>query len=297
MKPGNILVAGSSGIIGSVVYKTLKENYSNVFGVGAEEINDKNYSCVDLTNLSATKQFVQKINKPDVLVYFVGLAHEKGKNKQIDTFRLINCTTIENLISSLKESKKLPEKIIFSSTVSVYGEKYDQTHYDEDSMLSPKSPYAVTKVEVEKYLTEYYCDRSWILRFAPVYTPAFKLNIERRTRIKGRFYRIGNSGNKLSLLSIENIKEAITGIIDGNVPAGIYNISDEKVYSFKDLLLSVNAKNILMIPRVAVKALYLINKLIGNQFILENSIKLLTDNIYPSNKIQKYIKLKDSLIE
>jgi hypothetical protein len=45
------------------------------------------------------------------------------------------------------------------------------------------------------------------------------------------------------------------------------------------------------IPSVFIKTLYLFNKLVKNNFIEENSIKLLTDNVFPSDKLQQFIEL------
>ena len=47
------------------------------------------------------------------------------------------------------------------------------------------------------------------------------------------------------------------------------------------------------IPKLIIKMLYIINKVtIKKQFIDENSIKLITDNIYTSEKLMKNIKLE-----
>jgi len=52
----------------------------------------------------------------------------------------------------LEEQNKLPTKIVFSSTISVYGERYGITEYREDCDLKPRSPYAVTKKMAEGLL-------------------------------------------------------------------------------------------------------------------------------------------------
>lgn len=290
------LIAGSNGIVGSQLFSHLSKKH-DVFGIGYEETSQNKYSQLDLTDIEKASSFVNENEHFSTLVFLTGLAHSKGKGAEYNKFYSVNVQTLVNLLEEMKSQNKLPSKIIFSSTISVYGEKYEQDEYVEDSELSPKSPYAKTKVEAEKYLLDNFKDISWILRFTPVYTPDFKLNIERRTRIKGKFYRIGKGKNKLSLLSIENIKASITAIIEEKVPAGIYNISDSINYLFNDLLKSVSAKRILQIPSILVKTLYYLNKPIGINFIEENSIKLLTDNLYPSTKIQKYVELNHNLCE
>ena len=291
----NILLAGANGMIGSFLYNKLNSTYS-ITGLdyGNESIADDYYS-TDLSDLSGVRDFVDNSPKCDALIFLVGLAHKKGKGKELDEFRRVNKQTLVNLLSSLNEVNKLPQKIIFASTISVYGEKMNQNIYNEDSDKNPFSPYAVTKLETEEYLLEHFLDKSWILRFAPVYSPDFQLNINRRTKTAGRFYKVGNGEKKLSLCNLENIGSTVQGIIEDKVPSGIYNISDAKEYSYNDLLKYVNAKWVIPIPRILVKGLYYIGKMMNNIFLKENATKLISDNIFPSGKIKKYIDLPATL--
>jgi nucleoside-diphosphate-sugar epimerase len=196
-----------------------------------------------------------------------------------------------NLLSILGEKDKLPAKIIFASTISVYGEKINQYIYNEDSDKTPFSPYAVTKLEAEEFLLTNYGEQSWILRFAPVYAPNFQLNINRRTRAGSWFYKVGNGAKKLSICNLENIGETVDDILKEKVPAGVYNISDENEYSYNDLLIHVNAKWVVRIPALLVKGFYYIGKMMNNIFLKENATKLISDNVFPSDKIRVYIDL------
>jgi len=157
--------------------------------------------------------------------------------------------------------------------------------------LSPNSPYAKTKILAEKYLTKYFKENSWILRFAPVYSNQFKLNIERRTKIKNRFYKVGDGTNKLSLLNIKNISYIIKEIIADKIPPDIYNLADTQIYDYDGLLKNRGASNVLSIPKFIPIFAYYIGKLTNNIFLLENSVKLISDNIYSTKKLQKYTQL------
>jgi len=234
---------------------------------------------------------VDKCNHFDILIFLVGLAHTKGKGKDLPEFKKVNYQTLVNLLSVLKTVGKTPVKIVFASTISVYGEQYDQSTYNEATEPRPFSPYAVTKLQAEQYLLDNFPDNSWILRFAPVYSSNFLLNIYRRTRIGNRFYKIGSGAKKLSLCNIENIKTTVEGIIDGVVPAGVYNISDPIAYTYNDLLNHWGAPFIFRIPSLSIRLLYILGRITNNIFFKENSTKLITNNIFPSDKIQKYIKL------
>jgi len=290
-----LLIAGVSGYIGTFLYDRLNSAYSTT-GLDYGEVSiAKDYYSVDLTNEENVNTIASKLPQCDSIIFLVGLAHKKGKGQEIDEFRRINKQTLVNLLSTLNEANKLPNKIIFASTISVYGEKLYQNVYNEDSEKNPFSPYAITKLEAEKYLLENYPAQSWILRFAPVYAPDFQLNINRRTKAGGSFYKVGNGKKKLSLCNLENIGSAIQDILGDNVPAGFYNISDEKEYSYNDLLKYVNAKWVMPIPKILVKGLYYVGKRMNNIFLKENATKLISDNIFPSDKIRKYIDLPNRL--
>jgi nucleoside-diphosphate-sugar epimerase len=291
----NILIAGANGFIGSFLYNRFNKDYSITALDYSKGLIKDNFSPLDLTKEKDVKTFVKKSPKCNALIFLVGLAHKKGKGQEFDEFRRINNQTLVNLLSALEVQGKLPNKIIFASTISVYGEKFHQNMYNEDSTKNPFSPYAITKLEAEEYLQNNYGTQSWILRFAPVYAPDFQLNINRRTRAGGWFYKVGNGSKKLTLCNLENIGSAIQGILENKIPVGAYNISDENEYSYNDLLKYVNAKWVLSIPSIMVKGLYIIGKLMNNIFLKENATKLISDNVFPSDKIRQYITLPATL--
>ena len=295
-KLNNILFAGSTGFIGSYLSKNLFKDdtssleYNNING---NYNNDYNYTSIqfDLTDLKKVNDWVSKSNKFDVLIFLVGLAHTKGIENDIYKYNRINYETLKNLISTLAENKKLPNKIIFASSISVYGEKYYQSIYNENVPTKPINPYAVSKLKAEKYLKKNFGNRSWILRFAPVYSFEFTRNLDRRTQICGKFYKVGRGINKLSLCNVANIKVAVEGIIKDKVPSGIYNVSDLKFYTYNQLLEWRNAKSSFCIPEILVKSFYFFGTIFRNNFLHENSIKLLSDNIYPNSKLISFVNL------
>ena len=290
-----ILLAGANGNIGSFIFEKLNKEYAITRLDYTQGILGNNYFSLDLTNELEVSTFSKSSPKHNALIFLVGLAHKKGKGQEFDEFRRINKQKLVNLLSALEVQGKLPNKIIFASTISVYGEKLNQNIYNEDSEKNPFSPYAVTKLEAEEFLLEHYEKQSWILRFSPVYAPNFQLNINRRTKLGGRFYKVGRGTKKLSLCNLENIGCAIQGIIEDKVPAGIYNISDAKDYTYNDLLNYANGKWTLPIPRFLVKGLYIMGKMMNNIFLKENATKLISDNIFPSDKIRQYIELPYAL--
>ncbi|MCI7444147.1 MAG: hypothetical protein MSA89_13885, partial [Clostridium sp.] len=76
-----------------------------------------------------------------------------------------------------------------------------------------------------------------------------------------------------------------------------YNISDKIPYTYKELLAQRKKRRVIIIPKFLMKILYEINKFtLKNLFIEENSIKLMSDNIYPSDEINKKVDLIYNII-
>jgi len=194
----NILLAGANGFIGSFLYNRLNKDYSITALDYSKELIKDNFFPLDLTKEEDVKTFAKKSPKCDALIFLVGLAHKKGKRQEFREFQSINKQTLVNLLSILEAKNKLPDKILFASTISVYGEKINQNVYNEDSDTKPFSPYAITKLEAEEYLLNNFSNQSWILRFAPVYASNFQLNINRRTKTSVGFYKVGSGSKKLS---------------------------------------------------------------------------------------------------
>lgn len=291
----NILIAGRTGYIGSYLNSELDNKYA-IFSLDRTKQEEHKLDlAIDLTKIKEIEQFARVSDNFNVLIFLVGLAHSKGKGKDLHEFENVNSQTLTHLLTALKKVDKIPRKIIFASTISVYGERYDQNSYIETLEPNPFSPYAVTKLQAERYLLDNFGSNSWILRFAPVYSPNFLLNINRRTKIGGRYYKVGNGTKRLSLCNIENINTTIEGIIAGVVPSGVYNVSDPVAYSYNDLVNHQGASFVFHIPVLAIRLLYILGKITNNVFLKENSTKLITDNIFPSDKIQKYIRLNSTI--
>ena len=85
------------------------------------------------------------------------------------------------------------------------------------------------------------------------------------------------------------------GILEDKVPSGVYNISDSKDYSYNDLLTYADAKWIIRVPNFLIKGLYYFGKMMNNFFLIENTIKLISDNVFSSEKIKQHIKLPSKL--
>ena len=169
-----ILICGSAGIIGSYIIENKLKN-AEIHTLDKKGSQTQLHDVVDLNDIEEVKLIASTDRKYDGIIYLTGLAHKKGKGADYNLFEKVNFQTLVNLVDALSNNGKLPEKIIFASTISVYGERFNQSRYNETLEPSPFSPYAVTKLQAEQYLLDNFGNKSWILRFAPVYSSKFLL--------------------------------------------------------------------------------------------------------------------------
>jgi len=125
-------------------------------------------------------------------------------------------------------------------------------------------------------------------------------NVKRRVLVGKEmfFYRVGDGKQKISLCSRNNVIDVVEACIEGKVLFGeIFNVADDKVYSFNDLLnyfreLRENHITI-KIPKYIVR---LGTKLVSLIFpgrkerLLSIYYKLTKDNTYSIEKAKRYFK-------
>ncbi len=290
-----ILITGVYGVVGSFLCEKLRDKHE-IIGIGRKEnfkLCQTYYSC-DITDRERLEAIIRENDDLDFIIHCAALAHNKGNDLSYDKFMKVNFEATKYLIDLSNKYLKLKD-FIFISTISVYGERIDKSSYIEEDSCYPRSPYAKAKKKSEDYIIDNYKGKYSILRLTPVYSENFLLNIERRTNIKGITYKVGKGDNKLSLCNIKNIYEVVNYLVNNYSSEGneIYNIADKLEYKFTDLINITNKKKVLTIPKICIKSLYTLNSItIKKQFIHENSIKLISDNLYSSKKINDKVDLK-----
>ncbi len=293
-----ILLTGSRGFIGKNIFNILINKYE-IIGIDILKNNDTIFN-IDITDYVNLEDFIHNNKDIDIIIHSAALAHNKGTDLSFNCFKKINFEGTKNLIDLSNKYLKL-KRFIFFSTISVYGEDLKKNIYHEESPYRGKTPYAKSKIMSEEYLIKNAIFSYTILRLSPVYSKNFTLNIDRRTRIKGFIYKVGNGTNKVSLLNVKNIIEFMGYLIthETNCLNEVYNLADNQIYTYNDLIhTQINISGInktLYIPRIIFFCTYLIGRIMGNNFLVENSIKIITDNVYDTSKISSIITFKYNL--
>ncbi|GAG32395.1 unnamed protein product, partial [marine sediment metagenome] len=200
------------------------------------------YVKLDITDKDKVRQFFSDLSF-DYLIHCAALVHKNSPDLSFDNFMKINFEGTKNIFDSVAGSKGNSGfgGAIFFSTIEVYGGEGRDGVISEDDECRPITFYGKSKLAAEKYLlnlNKEYKLPITILRLTPVYSKDFLRNVKRRVLmgVDKFFYRVGDGEQKISLCSRDNVIDVVEACIEGGVPFGeVFNIADNKVYSFNDL--------------------------------------------------------------
>ena len=152
-----ILITGASGFIGSfIVEEALKRGFETWAAVRKSSskayLQDERINFIEL-NLSSKEQLVEQLKGKgfDYVVHAAGVT--KCLNKQ--DFSRINTLGTKNLVDALMEVGMPLKRLVFISSLSIFGAIKEQQPYEEireTDTPQPNTAYGKSKLEAEKYL-------------------------------------------------------------------------------------------------------------------------------------------------
>ena len=244
----NILITGGLGHIGSklikelpleynltVVDNLLTQRFCSLFNVGRPiKFMDKCIS--DLT--------VNDLESIDIVIHLAAITDAANSFNNVKQTENINLTLTSSFIDLCGEAKC---KFIFPSSTSVYGAAVDIVHEDNDNFLNPQSPYATTKIGIEKKLKKYKSDYL-ILRFGTIF--GLSVGMRFHTAIN-RFCYDASLGKPLKVwkenynqyrpyLGLNDAINSILFFIDSNHWNTTYNVLSGN-YMLSDIVTSIRS--------------------------------------------------------
>ncbi len=238
----NVLVTGGRGFVGRAICHALSDHV--VIAPGRDVL--------DITDNAAVESIFRE-NSIDVVVHLAALVHRKGADLSLERYRAINTTASERLFEiALDAGVKM---IVYASSIEVYGNP-DIKRIDETTACNPQSYYAQSKYEAEEALIRLAADRARfaILRFAPVYAPDFRLNLDKRFYLPKKIaaYIFKDGSYSFHFCSVNNISDFVVKYLKSDIASGIYNICDAFPISARDFIalekIHGNAKRVVHLP-------------------------------------------------
>jgi len=171
----NVLITGGAGYIGAATVQYFIKKKYFVYIVDNRVTGNniiKNKNCAYFKSDYFSKQTFEIIKKKKIstIIHLAGYIDSNESVFRPKKYFKNNYIKFRKFLTNCQNLKV--KRIIFSSSAAVYGNRTDQKLIDENSKLSPISPYGKSKLLAEKFLRKSKIE-SIILRYFNVAGPTF----------------------------------------------------------------------------------------------------------------------------
>lgn len=247
----NLLVTGGLGHIGSrlirhlldeghevhCVDNLLTQRFVSLRGI----INNQNFFFYqfDLNEHKLIKENFQNKNI-DCIIHLAAITDAEASHGKAEAVHQNNFQSTKNIVDFCKENNI---KLIFPSSTSVYGTSEDEVYEDEERFLNPQSPYAESKINEEKYITQNLNSNYNILRFGTIFgvSPGMRFHTAVNKFCWQAAFNLPITVWKTALdqyrpyLDIDDACNALSFFLDGKHDAEIFNVLT-KNYTVKNIV-------------------------------------------------------------
>ena len=162
-----VLLTGGAGYIGSHVALNLIEQGHNVhiidnLSTGNSNLipNKAEFSNCNIADTLQIEGILKKYSF-DIVMHFAGYIQVEESVNFPEKYFENNTNNAINFFKICKDSSL--NKIIFSSTASVYGNQVGKSFFSEEDKLNPQNPYAESKMKTEEFLKNNSNDFKYII--------------------------------------------------------------------------------------------------------------------------------------
>lgn len=243
-----ILITGASGFIGSFLVEEAlaagMEVWAAVRGTSSRAyLRDGRIHFIEL-NLSDSQQMEKALRGKG----FDYVVHAAGATKALrnETFFRVNADGTSNLVHALEATSPSMKRLIFISSLSVFGPVREQMPYSEicdDDVPQPNTAYGRSKLAAEEWLRKNAKVPFTILRPTGVYGPREKDYMMMADSIRrGIDVAVGYKRQDLTFVFVKDVAQAVFKAMKSAKTVGkAYFLSDGEVYSsrtFSDLIIA-----------------------------------------------------------
>ena len=256
----NILITGIHGFIGSNFIRALRDKHT-LYGL------DIIFPCRDGVSQTFSWRDIEPTSFPfqtlpqfDAIIHLAGKAHDTKNQSAAQSYFDINTGLTQKIFDFFLESSA--KKFIFFSSVKAAADSVVGDVLTEDVIPTPVGPYGESKIKAEEYIKNHFMfptasiseDRSlrlekekgripknkqvYILRPCMIHGPGNKGNLNLLYNVvkKGIPWPLGDFDNRRSFTSIDNLCYVIEGLLNQDVPTGIYHMGDDEALSTNELI-------------------------------------------------------------
>lgn len=299
-----VLISGANGYIGAKIAGRLRaDGSSKVIGIdknapAVHPMRDGKTCRILPADITDPDSLPDEIAAANVLIHCAALVHKHAADLSRTNYFTVNHQGTINLLAAL--DPKRVKRLIFLSTVSVYGSTAHAVVPDEETNPAPEDFYGESKLAAEKEILAYgraHHIPFTTFRLTPVYGRDSLVNINKRIYLPRQvaFYRINRGTQCMSLCSVNNVADVVAESIENrDFFDECYILRDASDYSFdyiirtfKDLFLQKHKPVIdipAALPRAVFKSVARIWPARG-RYYLYSFDKVARDQVYSGEKL------------
>lgn len=247
------LVTGASGAIGQTLIKHLSERGYHVRALVRNASSLKTApDSIEIVegDITDSKTIRRAVEGADKIFHLAAKLHINNPSQSLfSEYKRVNVEGTRQLAEAAQSAGA--GRLIFFSTINVYGPSGPGRVFDEDSPLRPDSYYAVTKIEGEQVVMN--CGPAVVLRLAAVYGPEMKGNYPRLLNAlkRGRLAFIGDGSNRRTLVHVEDVCHAAILAAEHSAAVGqTYNVTDGQVHTLFEIIEAMSKAASKPVPRI-----------------------------------------------
>lgn len=238
-----VLVVGAGGFAGGfLVAEGLRRGYEVWAGIRSSTsrkyLSDPSIKFLELDfdNPSSLPASMEKAlpegERWDWIIYNLGAT----KCLSFSDFSKINCDYLCSFTEALQKSGKVPEKLLYMSSLSAVGpgDEKGGTPFTENMIPAPNTRYGASKLKAEMHLAM--CGIPYIIfRATGIYGPRDKdyfLMFE--SIAKGFDFSVGYKPQLLSFIYVEDLARAVYDALEKAPVGETYNIAEPRTYTQKE---------------------------------------------------------------
>lgn len=230
-------VIGGSGFIGTRLCNRFAEKAEVDFTIIDKSPSATYHDRFCIADVRSIDELRNVIKEDSVLINLA--AEHRDDVRPLSLYDDVNTQGARNLCTVARE--KGVQKIIFTSTVAVYG--FAPLGTDESGVVNPFNDYGRTKAEAELVFKEWQAEDPEnrtlvIVRPTVVFGEQNRGNVYNLLRqiVSGRFVMVGNGENRKSMAYVENIAAFLHYSLSFGPGVHIYNYIDKPDFSMNALV-------------------------------------------------------------
>ncbi len=231
-----ITVIGGSGFVGTNLCRQLSLKQQDFEIVDLKMSNQFPEKCkvADVRDVNSLREAITG----DVVVNLAAVHRDDVRDKS--EYQRTNVDGAENVAQVCSE--KGIKKIVFTSTVAVYG--FSEPGTDESGKINPFNEYGRTKFEAEEKLCAWHAagDNALIIvRPTVIFGEGNRGNVYNLLNqiASGKFMMVGKGENKKSMAYIGNIVAFLESCVETDQKYGVYNYVDTPDLTMNELVSQV----------------------------------------------------------